>query len=379
MLFHALDTYLLRHVPARVMPHAGQYVETLNLRRQIIADRFTTGVGYESNLVVLLRKILADADIPALLRKASDLDCYLDVLQYTEPGLSNIFDATTTGLTFRDMAIRRSPTPTVEYLIPVQCADVVASLPLDNGWEAWRSVRPLRLLDVDSLELTFAVHQDQIQYVRDPPSRAIVTIDVVALVLQYVNVLRADASGLSQAGYLHRHVLIHLLGDLEDLWLANLYDALLVDPDRFAREGTAALVGDGFYGFPGSELPIALKELTTMIGACRGGGLTPATLLASLPLSEGTVPGFVRAMIATTTIGERRQNYWMEYLRDRRWLDLIWRCYRLQPEFVATRNLATSLRRDLPILYAQRFWQACHDRATALAIETDLRARIGAL
>jgi len=379
MLFRALDTYLLRNAPQRSMPHFAQYIETLTVRREILTARYEDAPGYENRIVVFLRKILADADIPTLLRKSSDFDCYFDILRYTEPGLSNIFDPVTTGLSFYDMLIRKSSTSTVEYYIPVQCEDVVATLPLDRGWEEWESVRPIRLVDVDSLELTFNTYQDQIVYQRDHPTRAVVTVDVVALVLQYVNFLQSGAPDLSQAEYIHRYVLIHLLVDLQNLWLGNLYDTVLSNPGRMEHDSIAALTGDGFYGFPGTELPIALREFTAMLRMCRGGVITPATFLTSLKLSHDSVPSFLRNLLITTSIADRRQNYWMEYLRDMRWLNLMCKVYDLQPDFVATRNLKTALRRDLPILYYQRFWQNCHDRKTSSMIEQDLKNRIAVL
>ena len=164
MLFRCFETYLLTNVQPRVMPHFKTYIETLNTKRELLTERNINAPGYESNIIVLLRKILADADIPALLRKTSDLDRYLDILIFTTPSLNNIFDAVTTGLTFSDMAIRRTTPRTEEFFIPVSCQDPLALLPFDRGWDYWQKVKPLRLVDIDSSELTFATYQDQIYF-----------------------------------------------------------------------------------------------------------------------------------------------------------------------------------------------------------------------
>jgi hypothetical protein len=382
MLFRALDTYLLSHTTARAMPHLANYIETLNVRRELQTERTAAAAGYESNLVRLLRKILADAEIETLLRKAGDLDCYFDVLVYTVPRLNGIFDPVTTGLTFHDMAIRRSAVHTEEFFIPVACQDPVSDLPFDQGWDAWRAVKPLRLVDLDSLELTFATWQDQIVFSKLPPARAVMTIDVAALVLQYIAFLREHDQALAQPEYLHRYVLIHLLQDLEDLWLANVYGKLLARPSWFTdnpQRCIAQIIGDTRYGFPGSELAIALQEVAGLIATCRGGAVTPAVLLQSLRLSDGNIPGFLETLIATTATEDQRQGYWVEYLRDMHWLTLMYDAYQLQPEFVATQNLRRNLKRDIPILMFMHFANNARSPAVRQFIEQDLKTRLAVM
>jgi len=376
MLFRCVETYLLNHIQPRVMPHLKTYIETLNTRRILMAERTEHAPGYESNLIVLLRKILADADIPALLNKKSDLDCYFDILVFTTPRLNSIFDAVTTGLSFYDMAIRRSAVHTEEFFIPVTCQDPVASLPFDQGWDAWQQIRPLRLVDFDSKELTFATYQDQIVFSSSPPTRAVMTIDVVALVMQYVVFLREHDQVLPQPEYLHRYVASSLLQDLQDLWLANVYDMMLTQPTLFLtdpKQCMAAITGDTRYGFIGTELPIALNEVANLIANCQGGSVNPSVLLQSLLLSESNIPTFLNTLIATTSIDDHRQNIWMEALRDIRWINMLLNAFQLQPDFIATKNLHTNLRRDVPIICYQRVWNNCRSLKTSHVIQTMLQ------
>lgn len=375
MLFRSLDVYLQNTIQPRTLPHLNNYIETLNVRRLMVTDRFTNAVGYESNFVVLLRKILADANIPKLLKKSSDLDVYLDELVYTYKDLDSIFDAVTTGLTFSDMAIARNPKHTEEFLIPVQCSDPLRSYPLDKGWDAWKSVKPIRLVDIDSLELTFNMYQDQIVFKKDYPTRAVLTIDTTALVLQYLNFLKSDTSGIFQPEYLHKYVLVHLLEDLQDLWLGNVYNQLVThsDLENESQIDINQIMGDHYYGYVGVEFPTAVKELILYIHNVRNGTITPSVFIKSLLVSSGDIISFLKTLLATTSIDDRKQNNWMEYLRDIRWLTLIYNTFDLQPSFVGTKNLHTALRRDLPILYATRIWNNCHDPKIKQFIQTDMQ------
>ena len=377
MLFRSIDTFMLKQVQPRTMPHLSTYIETMNIRRGIITSRYVNAPGYESNIVVLLRKILADADIPSLLRKETDLDCYLDELRFTAPGLNSIFDAVVTGLKFYDMVVMRSSVHTDEFIIPVQCQDPIGTLPFDMGWEKWQTVNPLRLIDIDSLELTLHTYQDQIKFTKLHPTRAVLSIDVVALVLQYVNFLRESSQELNQPEYLHRYVLINLMSDLEDIWLSNVYAAMIKQPAWVVKNQpdsiSKQLVGEGYWGWIGSELPTALKELAALITACRGGSITTAVLIASLPLTSSLVPAYLKQLIETTSTEDHRQLYWMEWLRDRRFLNLMLAVYQLQPEFIGTKNLFTALRRDIPLLINQKPWNNCHDSKIGVIMKNELQ------
>jgi hypothetical protein len=376
MLFRGIENYLFVNSKPRVMPHLKQYIETLNTRRVLQQDRSDNAPGYESNLVVLLRKILADADIPTLLSKSNDADCYFDILVYTAPGLNAIFDAVTTGLSFYDMAIRRSAVHTEEFFIPVTCQDPPDDLPFDLGWDKWQSVKPLRLVDIDSQELTFATYQDQIVFSSQPPTRAVMTIDVVALVLQYVTFLRTSDQVLPQPEYLHRYVVTPLLQDLQDLWLANIYGMMLSQPTWFItdpKQCLATIAGDTRYGFQGTELPIALREISSAISACQGGVINPSVLVQSLLLSDDNIPTYLETLINTISIEDHRQNFWMETLKDIRWLNILLSAYQLQPDFIGTKNLHTNLRRDVPIVYAMRPWQNCRSTRTSQVIQNILK------
>lgn len=375
MLFRSLSTYIQNSTQIRVLPHLNNYINTLNIRRGIITERYTNTVGYESNFIVLLRKILADANIQKLIKKSSDLDIYLDDLSYTHNDLDSIFDPVTTGLTFSDMLIAKHPGPkTEEFLIPVQCTDPFKSLPFDQGWNAWRSIKPIRLVDIDSLELTFNTYQDQIIFKKDYPTRAVITIDTTALVLQYINFLKSDTSGIFQPEYLHRYVLIYLLEDLQDIWLGNIYNKLVTDSDidKNNNININEMMGDHYYGYVGTEFPTAVKELISYIKSVKNGTILASVFIKSLATSDTDVVSYLKNLLDTTSIDDRRQDQWMEYLRDIRWLTLFYNVFQLQPNFVETKNLKTSLRRDIPILFSMRIWSNVKDDKLSSFIKADL-------
>lgn len=374
MLFRALDTYLLRTAPIRHLPHLTTYIATLNIRRVIITQRHSVATGYESPLIVLLRNVLNTADITRR-QGSSDLDIYTNTLIYTHHDLNAIFDSTTTGRSFSGLLVPHRTPATTQILIPVSTEDPLAMLPLDRGWGAWQHLRALRLVECDSLELSFQLLEDQLLFRTTPPSQLILTLDTTALVLQYLNYLRTPNAILTQAEYLHRYVVTPLLDDLEDLWLASVYTSTITHTrtNTLPARCTLASLGDGYWGYPGVEISSGLNELAGLVRMCQGGGITPATVLASLPLSNTRVPEYLRHLLIATTLEEARQYLWMEYLRDLRWMQLLIEIYRLQPQYVGTRNLLTALSRDLPILMNLRIWTNCHTPQISAFIQSSMQ------
>lgn len=372
MLFRSLETYLNTNTAIRVLPHLNNYIDFLNIRRSMIQNRFLPYPGHESKFVALLRNILENSDINKLLSKDSDLDCYLDILQYTKKDLNQLFDSTMNGTKYSRMLIAPHSGKTSEYFIPVECEDVFSQLPLDQSWNNWSQVRPIRIVDVDTDELSFNTYLDLLVYKRDYPTRCVVTIDVVALVLQYINFIKTDVSGISQQEYLHQYVLPGLLEDLENLWLCRLYTTLVNTTMDNINFNLSNFIGDNFYGYTGTELPLTIQELMSFIQKIKDGVVKPDVGVNSFRTSEGTIYNYLVDLRQHTSIANLRQYDWMTYLRDIRWMKLLYSTYSLNKNFVGYNNLYRSLRRDLPILYNMKFWTNSHDTSIQDYIKDDI-------
>ena len=378
MLFESLNKFIDVNTPGRVLVKLKNYIDTLNTKRELMNSRYSNEQGYESNAVRLLRKILADADINILLRKNNDLDSYADILQYTVQDLNNIFDTNATGLMYKDVFVRKTPTSCEEIIIPVSTDDPFRLLPFNKGWSAWKYVKPVRLVDINSNELTFNTYQDQIVFKSDYPSRAIFTIDVVALVLQYVNYVKTFNENISVPVYIHQHVLTSILEDLENMWLRNRYLTMLdTAHDKLSRIDINTLMTDSMYGSVGLELPQAMEELHGMLRSAINGSITPLVVLSSLLMSTTNIPKYLSSLLANTIIPELRQYTWVEYLRDATWLDLLMKVYGLNPNFLQSKNFSIALNRDIPIyLSNNKISRYCHSANIRQFIETDIQNRL---
>lgn len=379
MLFRAIDTYL-PYASEKFLPRLHKYIKTINTRRKLVAERYAESEGLESNSIQLFKQIIGDSDIDSLIKMTNDSDRYINTLQYTAEGLDNLFDQTATGKTYGNMFVKYPAHKCREYLVPIRRLDYLSELPLEQDWVFWQDVRSVRLLDIDSYELSFNTYTDQIIFKYDLPSRAVIGIDTITMVLQYVKyclTFNNTEEKLPLQLYLHRYILSGILNDLENLWLRNLY-LNFVSTGNFSEKDN--IVSDNtFYGFIGSEYDQAILEIRNLFRNCANNNITAPVVLSSLYLSDKSVVSYLKDILNRATINNSRQYHWLEFLRDLNWLKLIYKTYQLQNNTVYFKNLTKALRRDLPILMNSRFWNNCHDNDTRDFIETEMSTLIAEL
>lgn len=381
-----LDRAHAIYLPNRTPVWCGKlhnYIDTLTTRRLIVSERYKDMPGYPTPGVHLLMHVLAYADCHELAKIENDSERYVQSLMFIRDDLERIFDPVTTGIIRHELFIATSTEKCTEIVIPVRCSDYRKDLPFDKGWSAWEKVRPLRLVETDSRELTFHTYQDKIKFRKSPPTRAIFTIDVIALVLQYVNFLATRAPDdeiIPVNEYIHKYVLNDgLLKDLQDLWFRNRYLFLLKYPlaKAMSRQVIQESLKGGIYGFIGSQYAAGMEEVFGLIVRCQQGSISPGTLLSSLPLSDMYVPEYVKMLGTTTQVADLRQADWVEWLKDRSWLEMSYHAHLLAKGNgrLDYRNFMVNFRRDFDLLIKTRFWSNVYNHKLRKFIEDDVMSK----
>lgn len=368
MLDRTFDTYFPPSSP-RAMFKLSQYIGDLNLRRLDLLKR-QQAVGVESMAVRLLRQILTIAGLPTLAEMPSDYDRYTNGLLFTQEDLERLFDPVIHGVKTGVFIAHTGTLPCREFHIPIRQLNYLASLPFDKGWDEWAAVRPVRLLDIDSDELTFHIYLDKIQYKVDQPTLAVIGIDVVALVLQYLCYRRsADGDQLSVVDYLHRYVLAPgLLTDLQNLWLRRQYLKILGGGESDADRKWSK---NNVFGQVGARYREAMTELATITDTIATGGVRASVFVSSLPLADGLTGSYVQNLLTETTVTDAQRYRWIEYLRDREWIRLALLAQHKRPSTSEAMSLMRGLTRDLSLLNMTRFWEAIRQPAVEEFVRQD--------
>lgn len=377
MLDRAKSVYLPSASPF-ALPRLRNYVDDLSRHRRRISDRYSTAPGYVSGGVNLLRHILSIATDNGLFTYKDDLSRFTKLLTHIQKDMARTFDAVTLGNIRTNTFIQSSKGITCkEILIATRYINPITALPFGKDWEHWKHVKPVRLLDFDSGELTFKTYQDRVSFTEDPPTYAVIAIDPVALAMQFAAYHQyvEDVKRVGVTEYLHRYVLNYgIMRDLQNLWLRDRYITAITSNNKLNHYSvTNKLHKAGIYGYIGADYTVAMLSVDPLIDLAKSGQMAPATLLSSLCMSSGTISTYYQNLsLATNTMYIGVQSSWVEYVRDRKWLELSYHAHALNKSSVWYKNFINALRRDLPMMYDDSPWNFIRDPVLKALIKADL-------
>ncbi len=372
MFFQSMS-YYLKSCPPKIYPKLSHYIDYLTIQRnQAIAQHPLS--GYETSGIELLEKVLADADIQTIRTVTDPFDQYENMISPIIGDLNQIFDPSYKGSIGFGSFVHNVKGQCSEYLIPSAPADPYAIYPIGSNWDVWSTYRPLRMLNIDSHELSFQSYLDAITYKIDPPRFAVFSLDCAALIMQYISYLEAtvEQDRLSLPDYLHRFIVYPcLINDALSIWLINQYGQMIRDPDQdtditkvdFAWvTATNARIGSSYSG--------ALSDVRSLVSLVAKGNVTPPCALSSLIMLDSTsVLSTYLDIVKSVTVPSLRQYTWAEYLRDELYLFLILDIARLYPSLPQFSKMITYLKRDVALLTTSRFWNTIHNTSLSIHVQ----------
>lgn len=156
--------------------------------------------------------------------QAGDLDIYLSYIEplrfKIESYIRSSFPNTTNGPWCRSKS-------TYECVIPVMSVDPLQNLPIDQPYEQWKLIKPIRILSHDSIECCYDVTQP-LQFRVFHPSVFLFTIDIDKLILKFIH-WRKTLSHPGEMtnflyGFIYKDLYLPLAHDLLHIWFFNLID-----------------------------------------------------------------------------------------------------------------------------------------------------------
>lgn len=383
MLESFIDPYSPRLVPA--WNGYVQYIETSN--KILLDSRYMKAPGREVAGVRLLRYILACADWNYLLKKnISDYEKYSYHLRHVQEDLENTFETTTTGNTYYNFFHDKQLGKVQEYMLPVTDISPMNRLPFDKPWAYWKHIQPVRYLAHNSKELARDVEQDRVKFYKYQPTYAVITIDVIALVMKYMKYVidtpidpeLEKSPELIQRIFIHKHVLSGWIRDLTDIFLlkqmTNL-TRLAVEHDGNILDFTQANYStDLMYGFVGNRFNEASRVFYTQLQNVHNGTLRPRSLLSSPLLTRSTSPILRANMILDELdIPKLRQYEFYRYLRDRDLYFLILNMFKLHNDSQLYTRVSRTIKYHVYRLLRAKIWLYIkNDTSTRLQVEEEL-------
>ena len=186
----------------------------------------------------LIKTLLNRIPTTILNRKSSDRYAYVmsDVVDRLDKYLCPNYQL---KVRYNCFVSTKNNTPVQEYIVPCRSVTPLIDLPLNQSFDRWKDIHPIRILYNDTLELCGNFLHMTFEYEAEPPSQVIVAIDTPALVLKflaYCDNQIAHKEPIYLNGFIREHLIGNLYLDIVNCWLFQMLEIGAIDNDLRSRD-----------------------------------------------------------------------------------------------------------------------------------------------
>lgn len=367
----------LRKATPKIIPTWTQYLTSLNIQKEQLRTRFLNSYGMEARGFQILRQMLDPVaeDIEYLTKQPHDYARYINYFLPTRANADRIFRPVDSGRVYRKVFYKKGLFATNEYICPVDDVDHLATLPLGQSWEAWKSVQPVHLWYHDSQEYTLNVLTGQVLFKYTNPSYSVIFIDSIALKYKFYKYMTSDVEGESAKTmhtFIQKHVFPFFFDDLQTIWVLNQI-LLCCDIEDTSRDTDDIMsdiqASDRQYGYIGGRHHEAVEDLLHALDDVRHGHIRVNSLMSAHLLPTGSIFDRIDYSLKHLDIIHLQQYNYMRILRDMSLFDLIVKMHMWRPDTEIFKSLARQMRYELNRLKINKPWSKINDTAIRAHVE----------
>lgn len=220
-----------RKFPLRYMRMVNSILDRMCLAK----NRYLLAHPIQTPGMELLRFLCLNLDVTALDEYKTDADRYTEVIKFYKDtyrmSIDPVFSNTIAGGRWVD---RRGGVGPAEIMLNCESADPLRDLPFDKDWSEWQSMRAVRLLYHDSLELPEDFTKSMFLFKRQKPDYLIIAINVPILLFKYYKYIvacRNEHLDVNVNHFLKDYEYSHFFEDSFDIWITNVMLRIVEDPD----------------------------------------------------------------------------------------------------------------------------------------------------
>ena len=233
----------------------NKLISDTNTKLDIYKDRFLLSDVNITSSIYLLKSLLTTVDIPYLLKLDNDIDRYGKYLVYELDNLRTFFDPVYLKRPMYNCFVKSSGESTPEFILNVNYDRPLLDMPIDEPWEAWDKLAPVRMLYYDTLDFPDLL-QYKFKFSQQSPTYSVSSINITILILKFIHYLKENAPDLNPLfyhdhieDYLKEGVFIHMFDDALNIWCINTISSILNNEDvlfknYFIGSGTTGAVSD---------------------------------------------------------------------------------------------------------------------------------------
>ena len=208
----------------RAIPNWVRLVNDIDNRLDLYRQRTYTGPQMLSPCIALMKFIVSYIDLNYLLTDRSIYDKYAQYIAGAADGLKAVYDPVSGSKKISCFTKKVGSTKVPEFCLNVEVDNPLSNLPLTAGWEVWKSMRPIRIVDYDSLELPYNLIAGQLWFKTLQPTRVVSSIDFTIFtikLMKYMEYYKLTPNTLDALKFVYLEVFYQWYEDIVDIWLLN--------------------------------------------------------------------------------------------------------------------------------------------------------------
>lgn len=314
MLKVIMDT--IKPYPPKVLPKWESFIKQLSERQNFLKLRYLSTELGDYPYVILVEEIMKNCE-EELLTVLSIKENFNRCLYLMEPKVRFFIESSFDSVRNRAFYLKTfflnqsSSKQPIEIVIPVMRKDPMMDLPLMNyEYMEWEKVVPIKIHYHDSLELVSNLVTDpRVKFKQEGANIGIVTIDIIALILKYVNYIDNLGESNIEPGllrtFLKEEVFFHFHEDIIEIWLINLINEIMTcESEQDVRELSEYYQSNGLIF---SDFENYFLDLFRNLQDMKEGKLNPIQLLNSKLLLNRSILDKIQEDMTNLKVRELRQ------------------------------------------------------------------------
>lgn len=359
----------------------NSYLENVHRNVDNLIDRNNryTEDPIPSNGIDFINSLITRADIHYLLNITNDIDLLRSIYkEYQSPVYSDMIrQHPLKEKFFISTTMSKSP----EYVLITEDFDIEEELPLgEEDISLWlEKVKPLRMLDTDSLEMRLNITTSRLNYRYLPPARSIFSINIIKLLMLYIKYRQANPDeykdGIHNYPFIYKSCILPLLHDnirtyafqiIQDIVIGKMHN----HEYRFNEDN---IIHGSFSNFIISNRTPAIREIEDLIGDCVTHSIKPDEIMLALKVSpEMNLLDYVSWIMDSHYMSYGQHQFeWLIWLRDQALLTSIILLYSTDKESNRTKEFFRLFNIMSNRLVRTRFWSHAKPRFLADKIQED--------
>lgn len=208
-----------------------KFISILSLNANRYRSRYSTFQYLSNDCTRFFERILTNIPIDKFLTEYhDDYSKFTNISDSLLKTLSSHFDPIVNLKNSCNTFVSSTSKIVPEYYLNVACSRPFTYLPMDQPWKNWEGLKAVRLLYHDSRELCTDLLGMQIVFKKHQPTYLLASIDLPALIMQYIKFMEYNKEIGSDADYrmfIRYHIIEPWHDDLIKIWLFNVFQDIV--------------------------------------------------------------------------------------------------------------------------------------------------------